>query len=90
MATPGLLPERVAAVRNHVALSQARQELLEVLVDHLAVRCPHQDDARAAELDGHVSQVVDGTQAEVCSGAARRVVGVPADDVVPALHGLSR
>jgi len=67
----GVLPEGVAAVGDDVARLERRQDLLEVLVDGLAVRHPHQDHAGRRQLARHVLQVLDRTHPAVsaCSRA---------------------
>ncbi len=87
VATPGVLPEGVAAVGDHVAAIQQRHEYLKVVVDDLAVRHPHQHDPRPVQTTGEVLERCDSGQAAVVTGLARLVVGVPADGLMSLLDG---
>jgi hypothetical protein len=87
VATPGVLPVRVAAVGDHIAAIQQRHEYVKVVIDDLAVRHPHQHDPRPVQTTGEVLERCDSGQAALVTGLARLVVGVPADDLMSLRDG---
>jgi hypothetical protein len=87
VTTPGLLPEGVAAIGDHVGAIQQRNQHVEVVVDDLAVRHPHQHDRRPVQTTGNVPDLGDSGQAAVVAGLASTLVGIPADDLMSLLDG---